>query len=341
MLSFRSLSAHMALQTAASVGDVQLFDEVHAAGLEESWWIVDPTLVQLPDILMHSALCTSSPCHEAIISGKTSMLQHLLSLGYTTPTWCLPPHMATIAFCNPPNLEAYDILAHDTKSDLTLRTPIFSIHILHFATICLEIALLKHIIKNYITPLETAGTTALGHTLLHISMLPLTDAHINIFSPKIFYSIHDVHTLDTKRWLPINLKQCNPTYRSMLSSVAGKHSLPLTRTSGNKDNLHRQSEMVLWLLESNTQDLGAQDVYGNTALHYLASSMWVNEELMRRVRAWEGGEIMWKESRNELGYSPEELLEDGKVAEREQWKTFHSCCKIFLFPYGQNSYQIV
>jgi len=105
----------------------------------------------------------------------------------------------------------------------------------------------------------------------------LTGAHINIFSPKIFYSIHD---------------SC------------------------------RQSETVLWLLESGTQDLGAQDVYGNMALHYLASSMWVNEELIRRVRAWEGEEIVWKESQNELGYSPEELLEDGKMAGQEQWKTF-------------------
>jgi hypothetical protein len=48
----------------------------------------------------------------------------------------------------------------------------------------------------------------------------------------------------------------------------------------------------------------------------------VNEELLRRVRAWEGGETVWASSRNELGYSPEELLEDGKQAEREQWKAF-------------------
>jgi len=159
ILSFRSLSACTALETAASVGDVQLFDQVHAAGLEESWWIVDPTLVQLPDILTHSALCTSSPCHEAVIAGKTSMLQYLLSLRYssnilplTAPTWCLPPHMAAITSCNPPNLEAYDILAYNTKLDLTLCTPIISIHVLHFTTAHLEITLLKHIIKNYIMP---------------------------------------------------------------------------------------------------------------------------------------------------------------------------------------------
>ncbi len=80
--------------------------------------------------------------------------------------------------------------------------------------------------------------------------------------------------------------------------------------------------MVLWLLRSGTQELGAQDVYGNTPLHYLASAIWVNEELLGKVRAWEGGESVWKSSRNALGYTPEELEEDGRQAEREQWKSF-------------------
>jgi hypothetical protein len=326
---FRSLPARTALETAASVGDVQLFDQVRAAGPDESWWIIDPTPHKLPDTLTHSVLCTSSPCHEAITAGKSNMLQHLLALGYSpnilplaAPTRCLPPHMAAIAFCNPPNLEAYDILAHNAKADLTLRTPIFSIHVLHFATARLEVPLLQHLINNPNTPLEAAGTTALDHTLLHISTLPLTDAHINIFSRKIFHSIHDVRTLDTKRWLPIDFSLRNPARRSILSSAASKRSLPLPRTAEDEDDSRRQEEMVLWLLGTGTQDVGAQDVYGNTPLHYLASAMWVNEELLRRVRAWEGGETVWASSRNELGYSPEELLEDGKQAEREQWKAF-------------------
>jgi hypothetical protein len=328
-ISFRSLPARTALETAASGGDIHLFDQVRAAGPDQSWWIIDPTPPNVPENLTHSVLCTSSPCHEATIAGKTSMLQHLLSLGYSpnilpvaAPTRCLSPHMTAIALCDPPNLEAYDILAHHAKTDLTLCTPVFSIHVLHFATARLEIPLLQHIIKNPTTPLEAAGTTALGHTLLHISTLPLTDAHINIFSPKIFHSVHDVRTLDTKRWLPIDLHRRNPNHHSPLFSVAGVRSLPFARTPEDDDDSRRQAETVLWLLKSGTQDLGAQDVYGNTPLHYLASAMWVDEELTGRVRAWEGGEAVWKESRNELGYSPEELLEDGRVAEREQWKTF-------------------
>jgi hypothetical protein len=99
-------------------------------------------------------------------------------------------------------------------------------------------------------------------------------------------------------------------------------SLPLPRTAEDEDDSRRQEEMVLWLLRTGTQDVGAQDMYGNTPLHYLASAMWVNDELLGRVRAWEGGETVWKGSRNELGYSPEELLEDGKQAKREKWKAF-------------------
>jgi len=47
----------------------------------------------------------------------------------------------------------------------------------------------------------------------------------------------------------------------------------------------------------------------------------VNDELLGRVRIWEGSEIVWKSSRNILAYSLEELL-DGQQGEREQWKTF-------------------
>jgi len=326
---FRSLPARTTLETAASVGDVQLFDQVRAAGPDESWWMIDPTPDQLPETLTHSVLCTSSPCHEAIIAGKTNMLRHLLALGYSpnilplaAPTRSFPPHMTAIAFCNPPNLEAYDTLAQYAKADLTLRTPIFSIHVLHLATARLDVPLLQHLINNPNTPLEAAGTTALGHTLLHISTLPLTDAHINIFSTKIFHSIHDVRTLDTQRWLPFDLNLRNPARRSILYSAEADLLLPLPRTAEDEEDSRRQEDMVLWLLQTGTQDIGAQDVYGNTPLHYLASAIWVNNELLGKVRACEGGETVWKSSRNEIGYTPEELLEDGNQAEREQWKTF-------------------
>ena len=324
-----SFPARTALETAANVGDVQLFDQVRAAGPDESWWKIDPTPSKLPETLTHSVLCTSSPCHEAIISGKNVMLRHLLALGYSpnilplaAPTRCLSPHMTAIAFCDPPNLEAYDILAQNNKTNLNLRTPVFSIHVLHFATARLDVSLLQHLTSNPNTPLEAAGTTALGHTLLHISTLPLKDTHINIFSQKIFQSIHDVRTLDTKHWFPIEFGLREPNRCHILISTASKQPLPYPQTAEDEDDLRRQEEIVLWLLQTGTQDLTAQDVYGNTPLHYLASAMWVNDELLEKVRGWEGGETVWKSTRNELGYTPKELLEDGKQAVIEQWKAF-------------------
>ena len=83
----------------------------------------------------------------------------------------------------------------------------------------------------------------------------------------------------------MNLSLRNPARRSILSSLAEKRTLPILTTAEDEDNSRRQEEMVLWLLQSGTQELGARDVYGNTPLHYLASAMWVNEELLGKVRA--------------------------------------------------------
>ncbi|TFK33706.1 hypothetical protein BDQ12DRAFT_690779 [Crucibulum laeve] len=55
--------------------------------------------------------------------------------------------------------------------------------------------------------------------------------------------------------------------------------------------------MVLWLLESGTQDLAAKDVYGNTLLHYLASTVQVSEELIEKLRAKEGGSVCRRRAR--------------------------------------------
>lgn len=329
-IRFRSTPARTALETAASIGDPALFDQVRVAEPDESWWTVDPTSPQLPDPMTHSALCTSSPVHEAIIAQKTDMLRHLLGLGYSpnilplaAPTLCFPPLAIAVAFSDSPSFEAYNILIHHPTIDPTLRTPIFSIHILHFAVARLDIPLLQHIsTTNPPIPLEAAGTTSLGHTLLHIASLPLTDAYINLFSPKIFHSIHDVRTLDTKHWLPIDLRRRNPAHRGILSSHADTLPLPREATSEDQEDARKQAEMVLWLLESGTQDVGAQDVYGNTTLHYLVSAMRVDERLVARVREWRGAESVWKESKNELGYTPEELWEDGKAVVSGEWKSF-------------------
>jgi len=131
-----------------------------------------------------------------------------------------------------------------------------------------------------------------------------------------------VRTLDTKNWSPIDFSLRNPARRSILSSRTENVPLSLGPSTEDEADLLKQEQTVLWLLLSGTQELGAQDVHGNTPLHYLACAMWVNENLLKKLMVWEGGETVWKNSRNVLGYTPEELLEDGKQAEREQWKSF-------------------
>lgn len=328
-LRFRSTPARTALETAARVGDVALFDQVRAAQPDESWWTVDPAPSHLPDKPTHSALCTSSPVHEAIMAQKSDMLRHLLEIGYSpnilplaATTRCLSPLATAIAFCDPPNTGAYNTLIHHPTTNIAPRTPIFFVHPLHFATARLDLPLLQYISTNRSTSLETAGTTSLGHTLLHVASLPLTDAHINLFSPKIFHSIHDVRTLDTKHWFPIDLRRRNPSQRGVFHSLADTLPLPREATPADDEEARKQAETVLWLLESGTQNVAAQDVYGNTPLHYLSSAMRVDEELLNQVRAGHEAESVWKESKNELGYTPEELWEEGKVAVKEQWKEF-------------------
>ena len=157
-----------------------MFDQVRDAGPDESWWIIDPTPHKLPDTLAH---CTSSSCHEAIIAGK-NILQHLLALEYSpnifplaAPTWCLSSHMTAIAFCDPPNVEAYIILAQNAKTKLNLRIPI-SIHVLHLATAHLDVPLLQ-IIEH-----ATRGSRNLTCTRPHSHL----QIHTLIHSAEIFFT---------------------------------------------------------------------------------------------------------------------------------------------------------
>lgn len=326
--SFRSNPARTSLEIAASVGNIPVFDQVRAANPNEIWWTAKAIMTQLPETLTHSTLSALSPVHEAIISGKDDMLKHLLSIGYSpnilplaAPTCCLPPHASAIAFCNPPNLKAYDILTRDTRTDTSIRTPIYLVHVLHFAVAHLDIPLLKKL--SEITPLTEAGSTALGHTLLHIASLPLMDRHVSLFSKKIFESIHDVRTLDTKSWFALNLHRRNPANRGILYSCLDNLPLPRPFTAEDKIDQEKQEEMILWLLDlGHADDLATKDVYGNTPLHYLASFKYVNEGLVEKLKASDGGQVIWEESRNEMGHSPCDLYEDRANIKVEQWKDF-------------------
>lgn len=61
-------------------------------------------------------------------------------------------------------------------------------------------------------------------------------------------------------------------------------------------------------------DLSAQDVHGNTPLHYLVSSRAVNEAVVEILRAADGEGEVWTGRKNLWGFTPQNLYEDGKAA---------------------------
>jgi hypothetical protein len=71
-----------------------------------------------------------------MIAGKYDMLHHLLALGSSPnilPLAAPTPHITAIASCDPPNLDAYDIIAQHPRTNFNLRTT------LYFATTRLDI----------------------------------------------------------------------------------------------------------------------------------------------------------------------------------------------------------
>ncbi|KAK2465503.1 hypothetical protein APHAL10511_002395 [Amanita phalloides] len=181
---FRAHPARTALETASSVGDPALFDQARAAKPDESWWRVDSTPPQLPANLTHS--------DAPLFVGSRVFSEHSAPCRtHTVPS------------------------SHHPMTNPAPQTPVFSIHTLHFAAARLDLLLLQQISTSHLTMvLGAAGTTSLGHTLLHIAALPLTDDHINLFAPKIFSSIHDVRTLNAKRWAPNRLRVRHPARRT-------------------------------------------------------------------------------------------------------------------------------
>lgn len=94
----------------------------------------------------------------------------------------------------------------------------------------------------------------------------------------------------------------------------------LTTISGEEASRHfgAQIEFLDFLVQFQGQKVGEQDVYGNAALHYLASHQAGNKEALDVLRAAEDGESAWDEVRNRWGNTAEDLMADeGVPAGRE------------------------
>jgi ankyrin repeat protein len=222
------------------------------------------------------------------------------------PTVAFPPLSFALGRCDPndPNIRACikHLLAHP-DIDLNLRTPIFGIHPLHLAVARHD----PELLSSLPMPLSSAGTTALGHTLLHIASLPLTSMSMNREIPDAVRSVHCARTLDS-RWLPHS--QPSPlhleTAKSATIQVPSRPINPPTPLTPAE----RDAQLsTLRVLADARIDVRAQDVDGNTALHYLATALNGDSRAMQLLREMEGGEEVYNNCMNREDLTPRALWE--------------------------------
>lgn len=307
-----------ALEHAAKVDDIEIFDILRKAGADESAWTHDVSLdekqfqIQDEDWSI-SYMSTSSPVHEAIAAGQQNMLRHLLFTcghspnyrSYVTPTAALPPLSFAIARCdlNDSGVQRclVDLLSHP-QLDSNQRTPVFEIHPLHFATAHHNPDLLLWLASYIPGGLESAGTTALGHTLLHIASLRLTAQQIVGRNPSVARSLHCVRALTTS-WLP----HARPSPLHTLSTTPEELALNKKPSPMTESQQLAQQGTIELLLKWGGIDVKAQDSDGNTPLHYLAGTLNVSEITVGMVRGMEGGEGVWQDTKNCYGVTPREI----------------------------------
>jgi ankyrin repeat protein len=291
------------LVQAAKSGSIEIFEMLLNAGVDASFWLSPQFYV--PDPATESSLSVSSPLHAAIEAGNGEIVEFLLQKGFdpntmplANPTRCVTPLMSTIVHCSSFNKEAFDILSQAQKINFELRTPVYGVHILHFAVARLDLEMLKYVAAN--VELGSAGETALGHSLLHVACMPADTSQVQRHADIICKSIHE--TRDLRPFNDINSVHCASIH----------HPDEWTK------HLKAQAEVVKYLWRSGVQDFGKRDVHGNTALHYLAGCRAFNQELLHWLLSVGGSELewVWKECYNIYGACPMGLEAAGKEVRR-------------------------
>ncbi len=312
-----------AVVEAAQQGSIATLHMLIDSGADISFWQSRPTV--MPFSSTASSLAVVTPLHSAIWSRKTNALRYLLNRGFdpnamplAAITRCITPAMATISYCNPWNQAAWDCLRQYPGFDPRIRTPIYDVHILHFAVARLSLILLYEIVK--IVPLAEAGATALGHSLLHIACLPLDKRYIQIHSEAIYKSIHETRDLsEAEEDLRGRFEEEELDNYFTARVIAEKNSTTLYEhmpdfLAIDLDCLASQTAMVRYLYSYDVADVSKQDVHGNTALHYLASHRLVNHQLIDWLRSQKHGQYSWRVLKNIYGYTASELLASNEAA---------------------------
>jgi len=291
------------LVEAARTGSIEIFDMLLEAGADASFWM--SPYFYVPESATESSLSVSSPLHAALQGRNIDMLKHLLDIDFdpnimplANPTRCFTPLMATIIYSEDFDKEAFDLLCSYPETNSEIRTPIYGVHILHFAVAGLNLEMLKHVVSRI--PLYNAGLTALGHTLLHIACMPSDALEVQRHSKIIFQSIHE--TRDLHAWSDPHA-HCPPD-RAHDSICGNAH-------------FEQQTAVVQFLWDSGITGVEKRDVHGNTPLHYLVGCRTVNQELLTWWLEKPGVDTIWRECLNNCEASPEGLFYAGEKANKE------------------------
>jgi hypothetical protein len=221
-------------------------------------------------------------------------------------------------------------------ADPEIRTPVFGVHVLHFAAALLRMDLLKGVR----IPLSKASTTAMGHSLLHIAALPFNWSDFENSAPKVKQSIHD------ERGMVASFRLCERMMKEWDESNGAyeegqQHLVYKADYESKVEALYRYEGMERWertrnpkkwirraaedCLQQKTvckflvQELGSSEIalpdkHGNTVLHYLAGAKFPNLPLIDWLKRQESGASIWQEATNFWGFTPEELYADAEFA---------------------------
>lgn len=344
-----------ALSAAIKTGNTAIYEYLVGHVSDESAWIDARKYAPLTDELPASYFVVESPMLASINSENKTAVQFLLDRGHKPDifpmvlvTRCMNPLMATLAKRNP-WLEGFNLLA--PHADLSLLTPIFQCHLLHFAVATLDLPLIQHVVNTIGGPTvaQTVPPTALGHTLLHVASLPIDDSVVNMHAQKIYSSIHEFRTTD-EQWMPQRLISTpSPTLAEMRARGRGGRNKFLTGRRGgtlflrprqtsprfsdlSQPEREAQAAVLLYLLRSGSvprSQLERQDVHGNTALHYLVSIRNPDYGLIQTMResapSREEEDVdFWSCIRNVYGFTAKDLDVEGRAVKAEYRERDHA-----------------
>lgn len=361
-----------ALCVATKFHDQASYDLLVKFGADETAWIApgqqtplssddDPSSV---DAHASSRWAVESPLLVAVSNRDVVMLRMLLDRGHKPeyfPEALVTRSMSALAAAlskhdplaahehHQPWTVGFDMMA--PKSDMSLLTPLFRCHVLHFAVATLDLNLIKHVTQviggdKSAAALQQVPSTALGHTLLHIASLPIHDGVVNMHSEAVYLSSHEFRTTDTS-WEPRKLSseaRSSPAARGGIMrgrrtgtwrGRGGRNMVPSTQPGPEsydvpQNELRAQADVVIFLMQclqegasskgaQGQDELAKQDVHGNTPMHYLASIRNPDWELISQLvnQYPDGGtKKAWESLPNMWGFTAERLYDSGQAAKR-------------------------